>query len=50
MDVGGLIRMAGHCNDMPAAFAAADFVAVPALEPPLLGRVVAQAQAMVGRW
>ena len=46
MDVGGLIRMAGHCNDMPAAFAAADFVAVPSLEPPLLGRVVAQAQAM----
>lgn len=46
MDVGGLIRMAGHCNDMPAAFAAADFVAVPSLEPPLLGRLVAQAQAM----
>jgi glycosyltransferase involved in cell wall biosynthesis len=46
MDVGGLIRLAGHCNDMPAAFAAADFVAVPSLEPPLLGRVVAQAQAM----
>ena len=41
-----LIRMTGHCADMPAAFAAADFVAVPAIEPPLLGRVVAQAQAM----
>ena len=46
MDVDDLIRMAGHCDDMPAAFAAADFVAVPAIEPPLLGRVVAQAQAM----
>ena len=46
MDVDDLIRMAGHCDDMPAAFAAADFVAVPAVEPPLLGRVVAQAQAM----
>jgi glycosyltransferase involved in cell wall biosynthesis len=46
MDVDDLIRMAGHCEDMPAAFAAADFVAVPAIEPPLLGRVVAQAQAM----
>jgi glycosyltransferase involved in cell wall biosynthesis len=46
MDVDDLIRLAGHCDDMPAAFAAADFVAVPAVEPPLLGRVVAQAQAM----
>lgn len=46
MDVDDLIRMTGHCDDMPAAFAAADFVAVPATEAPLLGRVVAQAQAM----
>lgn len=46
MDIDDLIRMAGHCEDMPAAFAAADFVAVTATEPPLLGRVVAQAQAM----
>ena len=46
MDVDDLFRMVGHCDDMPAAFAAADFVAVPAIEPPLLGRVVAQAQAM----
>jgi glycosyltransferase involved in cell wall biosynthesis len=46
LDVGGLIRLAGHVPDMPAAFAAADMVAVPAIEPPLVGRVVAQAQAM----
>ena len=46
MDVDDLIRMTGHCADMPAAFAAADFVLVPAIEAPLLGRVVAQAQAM----
>ncbi len=46
MDVDDLVRMAGHCDDMPAAFAAADFVAVPAIESPTLGRVVAQAQAM----
>ena len=46
MDVDDLIRMTGHCVDMPAAFAAADFVLVPAVEAPLLGRVVAQAQAM----
>lgn len=41
-----MIRLAGHCADMPAAFAAAEIVLVPAIEPPLLGRVVAQAQAM----
>ena len=40
------IRLTGHCRDMPAAFAAADTVVVPAIEPPVLGRVVAQAQAM----
>ena len=40
------LRLTGHCPDMPAAFAAADLVAVTALEPPLLGSVVAQAQAM----
>jgi glycosyltransferase involved in cell wall biosynthesis len=45
-DVAALIRLVGHCRDMPAALAAADTVVVPALEPPVLGRVVAQAQAM----
>jgi glycosyltransferase involved in cell wall biosynthesis len=40
------IRLTGHCRDLPAAFAAADTVVVPAIEPPVLGRVVAQAQAM----
>lgn len=44
--VEGLIRLTGHCRDLPAAFAAADTVVVPALEPPVLGRVVAEAQAM----
>jgi glycosyltransferase involved in cell wall biosynthesis len=46
LDVDDLIRMVGHCADMPAAFAAADIVALPAIEPPLLGRTVVQAQAM----
>ena len=41
-----VLRLAGHCRDMPAAFAAAEVVVVPAVEAPLLGRVVAQAQAM----
>ena len=41
-----VIRLTGHCRDMPAALAAADTVLVPAIEPPVLGRVVAEAQAM----
>jgi glycosyltransferase involved in cell wall biosynthesis len=41
-----LCRMVGHCEDMPAAYAAADVVVVPALESPLSGRAAAEAQAM----
>jgi glycosyltransferase involved in cell wall biosynthesis len=41
-----MFRITGHCPDMPAAFAIADVVVVPATEAPVLGRVVAQAQAM----
>src|SRR5262245_30365474 len=44
--VQAFIRFTGHCRDMPAALAAADTVVVPAIEPPVFGRVVAQAQAM----
>jgi glycosyltransferase involved in cell wall biosynthesis len=43
-----LCRFPGHVSDMPAALAAADVVVVPALEPPLSGRDVTQAQA-IGR-
>src|SRR5262249_44202655 len=46
--VQALVRLVGHCRDMPAAFAAADTVLVPAQEPPMLGRVAAEAQA-IGR-
>ncbi|HZL30637.1 MAG TPA: glycosyltransferase [Pseudolabrys sp.] len=41
-----LIRLAGHCSDMPGALAAADVVVVPALAPPLSGRDAAEAQAL----
>ena len=41
-----LCRFVGHCADMPAALAAADVVALPALEPPLSGKAAAEAQAM----
>ncbi len=44
--VQAMFRLTGHCRDMPAALAAADVVAVPAIEAPILGRVVAEAQAM----
>jgi glycosyltransferase involved in cell wall biosynthesis len=46
MGVQALIRLTGHCRDVPAAFAAADTVVVPAIQAPVLGRVVAEAQAM----
>jgi glycosyltransferase involved in cell wall biosynthesis len=41
-----LVRMVGHCADMPAAYAAADVVVVPALQPPPFGRAAAEAQAL----
>jgi glycosyltransferase involved in cell wall biosynthesis len=44
--VEALCRMVGRCADMPAALAVADVVVVPALEPPLAGHTVAEAQAM----
>ena len=43
-----LCRFVGHVADMPAAMAVADVVVVPALQTPLTGRTVAEAQA-VGR-
>lgn len=46
LGVAHLFRITGHCANMPAAFAGADVVAVPAAEPPFLGSVVAQGQAM----
>jgi glycosyltransferase involved in cell wall biosynthesis len=46
LGVDRLLRLTGHCPDMPAAFGAADVVAVTTVEAPLLGSAVAQAQAM----
>lgn len=43
-----LIRLVGHCADMPTALAAADVVVIPALQAPLTGRDAAEAQA-IGR-
>jgi glycosyltransferase involved in cell wall biosynthesis len=44
--IDALCRIVGPCSDLPAALAAADVVVVPALEPPLTGRMAALAQAM----
>ncbi|HLH93854.1 MAG TPA: glycosyltransferase [Xanthobacteraceae bacterium] len=46
LGVGRLLRLTGHCPDVPAALAVADIVLVTAVEAPLLGSIVAQAQAM----
>ncbi len=44
--IGHLVRQVGICPDMPAAYAAADFVALPAMVPPTFGRAAAEALAM----
>ena len=44
--IGHLVRQVGICPDMPAAYAAADFVALPATAPPTFGRAAAEALAM----
>jgi len=44
--VAGLIRITGHFSDLASAFAVADVVLVPMMQAPVLGRLVAQAQAM----
>jgi len=44
--VSQMVRRVGFCRDMPAAYAAADVVAVPAVEPPTFCRVAAEAFAM----
>jgi len=44
--VHNLFRMIGHFQDVPAALATAELIVVPAIKPPLFGRVVAEAQAM----
>lgn len=40
------VRIAGHCDDMAAAYALADVVVCPSLEPEAFGRTAAEAGAM----
>ena len=44
--LGGRMRLVGLCDDMPAAYALADVVAVPSLYPEGFGRTIVEAQAM----
>lgn len=41
-----LVRIPGHCSDMPAAFMVADVIVAPSIEPEAFGRVAVEAQAM----
>jgi glycosyltransferase involved in cell wall biosynthesis len=40
------VRLIGHCDDMPAAYLAADLVVAPSLEPEAFGRTAVEPQAM----
>ena len=40
------VKRVGHCTDMPAAFALADLVTVPSIEPEAFGRSAVEAEAM----
>jgi glycosyltransferase involved in cell wall biosynthesis len=44
--VAHMVRRVGACTDMPAAYAVADLVVVPAVEPPMFGLVAPEALAM----
>jgi len=44
--IGALVRRVGHCLDMPAAYAMADVVIVPAVEPSTFSPTAAEAHAM----
>lgn len=41
-----IVRIPGHCNDMPAALLLADVVVAPSIEPEAFGRAAVEAQAM----
>lgn len=44
--VGDVVRLCGHCEDMPAAYLAAAVIVAPSTEPEAFGRVAIEAQAM----
>lgn len=44
-NLGDMVRLVGHCSDMPTAFAIADLALVPSTEPEAFGRAAVEAQA-----
>jgi glycosyltransferase involved in cell wall biosynthesis len=46
LGIGERMRLAGHCDDMPAALMLAEVVVCPSLKPEPFGRVVVEAQAL----
>jgi glycosyltransferase involved in cell wall biosynthesis len=46
LGVADRVRIAGHCDDMPAALMLAEIVVNPSVEPEPFGRTVIEAQAM----
>lgn len=45
-ELGGSVRLVGHCEDMAAAYTASDIVLAPSTRPEAFGRVAAEASAM----
>jgi glycosyltransferase involved in cell wall biosynthesis len=45
-DLEGVVRLVGHCDDMPAAFLAADIALLPTLVPESFGRAAVEPQVM----
>lgn len=45
-ELDGIVRLVGHCADMPAAYALARAVLIASTEPEAFGRTSAEAQAM----
>ena len=44
--LGGMVRLVGHCDDMPAAYLLADVACTPSLKPEPFGRTAVEPQAM----
>ena len=44
--LGGRVRIVGHCDDVPAAFAIADVAVIASTEPEAFGRAAVEAEAM----
>ena len=49
-DLDEIVRIVDHCDDMPAAYMLTDVVVSASTDPEAFGRVVAEAQALAGRW